>query len=132
RVRDALHSRAPQVPRKAGSTDPPVSTRQGQRLASAGLHIGRHCEASSVPASRTARSAAAKPILECVPSQNGLLVEPPHRHSAMVDRSTGYSDPSASMTVTWPFTRYGPFSSGVIVTAASLIATVYINQSPVP
>ena len=30
----------------------------------------------------TARSAASKPILECVPSQKGLVVEPPQRHRA--------------------------------------------------
>ena len=34
--------------------------------------------------SATARSAAWKPILEWVPSQNGLVVDPPHRHRAMV------------------------------------------------
>ena len=56
--------------------------------------------------SRTARSAASKPIFECVPSQNGLVVEPPQRHSAIVsprsDRS--YSLPSASMSLTGPVT----------------------------
>ena len=33
-------------------------------------------------ASATARSAASKPALECVPSQKGLVVEPPQRQSA--------------------------------------------------
>ena len=42
---------------------------------------------SSASAALTARSAAAKPILECVPSQNGLFVEPPQRQRAMVERS---------------------------------------------
>ncbi len=43
----------------------------------------------------------------------------------MVERSIRYSDPSASRTVTGPFTRYGPFSVGVMVTAASVMPLVY-------
>src|SRR5215204_4310017 len=46
----------------------------------------------------------------------------------MVERSIRYSDPSASSTVTGPFTRYGPFSVGVMVTAASVIPLVYNTQ----
>ena len=89
-----------------------------------------HCGDSSASAALTARSAAAKPILEWVPSQNGLLVEPPHRQSAMVERSIRYSDPSASSTVTGPFTRYGPFSVGVMVTEASVMPLVYNTRGP--
>ena len=42
----------------------------------------RRHQAGLSPLPGTAASAAAKPILECVPSQNGLFVDPPHRHSA--------------------------------------------------
>src|SRR5829696_2058754 len=89
-----------------------------------------HCGGSSGLASLTARSAAAKPILEWVPSQNGLLVEPPQRQSTMVERSIRYSDPSASSTVTGPFTRYGPFSVGAMVTAASVMPLVDNSRCP--
>ena len=41
-----------------------------------------------------------------------------------------YSDPSASNTITGPFTRYGPFSVGVMVTAASVIPLVYNKREP--
>ena len=39
-------------------------------------------EAALSPLAGTAASAAAKPIFEWVPSQNGLVVEPPQRQSA--------------------------------------------------
>jgi len=42
----------------------------------------QRAQADSASTSATARSAASKPALECVPSQNGLVVEPPQRHSA--------------------------------------------------
>jgi flavin-dependent dehydrogenase len=42
----------------------------------------RRHQAGLSPLPGTAASAAAKPILECVPSQNGLFVDPPQRHSA--------------------------------------------------
>ena len=48
----------------------------------------------------------------------------------MVERSIRYSDPSASSTVTGPFTRYGPFSVGVMVTEASVIPLVYNTRGP--
>ena len=89
-----------------------------------------HCGDSSASAALTARSGAAKPILEWVPSQNGLLVDPPQRQSAMVERSIRYSDPSASSTVTRLLTRHGPFSVGVMVTAASVIPLVYRTPAP--
>lgn len=56
--------------------------------------------------SATARSAASKPIFECVPSQNGLVVEPPQRQSATVSplSERSYSVPSASITFTGPVT----------------------------
>src|SRR5829696_8808430 len=70
--------------------------------------------APSITSSRTALCAARNPILECVPSQNGLVIEPPHRHNATVALSARNSLPSASMSKTGPFTRYGPLSSAVI------------------
>ena len=56
-------------------------------------------------ASRTALSAASKPIFECVLSQKGLVVEAPQRHRTMPSPSgSSYSLPSASITVTGPVT----------------------------
>src|SRR5205814_499356 len=49
-----------------------VASRKLKKLSDAGVTI----------AIGTAASAAAKPILECVPSQNGLFVDPPQRQSA--------------------------------------------------
>jgi hypothetical protein len=50
--------------------------------------------------------AASKPIFEWVPSQNGLVVEPPQRHSAIGRPSSGSSNslPSASMMRIGPVT----------------------------
>src|SRR5262249_51880063 len=53
--------------------------------------------------SGTAFSAALKPILECVPSQNGFSVDAPQRQSA-IRGSTGNLLPSASTNSTSPFT----------------------------
>jgi len=47
----------------------------------------------SAAAGPAAASPAAKPIFECVPSQNGLRVEAPHRHNAIGRRSIAYSAP---------------------------------------
>ena len=48
----------------------------------------------------TAASAAWNPTFECVPSQNGLVVDAPHRHNAIGSRSNLYSFPSQSSTFT--------------------------------
>jgi hypothetical protein len=45
----------------------------------------------------------------CVPSQNGLLLDPPQRHNAARSPSNR-TLPSASTTRTPPLTRYGPFA----------------------
>src|SRR5215212_10798722 len=70
------------------------------------------------PDSCTARSAASKPIFECVPSQNGFVVEPPQRQSTMLSPISprSYSVPSASITVTGPVTLYGPLWRTLITT----------------
>ena len=53
---------------------------------------------------------------ECVPSQNGLLVEPPQRHSANGRFGIWYSAPFQSVSFTSsPSTRYGPFCLTLIV-----------------
>ena len=69
--------------------------------------------------------AVLKPILECVPSQNGLVVDPPQRHNAIVSRSEWYSLPSTSRIDTGPRTRYGPFSRAVIITWVSVMPQPY-------
>ena len=73
------------------------------------------------PAQRIGRRQAAhpagdawKPIFECVPSQNGFIVEPPQRHSARLTRGT--SLPSASTRMKSPSTTYGPLLRIVILT----------------
>ena len=48
-----------------------------------------------------------KPIAACVPSQNGLFLEAPHRHSVMRLR-TSYFVPSAAVTAIRPRTQIGP------------------------
>src|SRR3954447_7962658 len=74
------------------------------------------------PDSRTARSAASKPIFECVLSQNGFVVDAPQRQSTIESSFVwcvrSYSLPSASMTRTGPLTRYGPFSRTLISTTS--------------
>src|SRR3954447_23066625 len=70
----------------------------------------------------TAFIAPSKPIFECVPSQNGLLVEPPHRHSATRSRPLVSTElPSASFRLIGPLTRYGPFVRMVISTSAIVL-----------
>lgn len=48
----------------------------------------------------TAASAAAKPVRECVPSQNGLVDEPPQRQSAKGRLGMEYDTPFQSTSVT--------------------------------
>src|SRR5213080_1608341 len=65
--------------------------------------------------SGTAFSAAWKPILEWVPSQNGFSVDAPQRQSA-IRFSAGNLLPSLSINSTSPVTMYGPFLIVSIVT----------------
>src|ERR1700747_1255928 len=51
-----------------------------------------------------------------VPSQNGLLLECPQRHSAICS-GCSITWPSGATRVTGPETRYGPSSLGSIVTS---------------
>src|SRR5215813_4004103 len=65
----------------------------------------------------TAASAAWKPTLLCVPSQYGLVTDPPQRHSAMRGPRALVSTlaPFTSMSSQSPSTRYGPFGRIVIL-----------------
>src|SRR5438876_6209353 len=67
----------------------------------------------------TAASAAWKPILLWVPSQNGLVTDPPHRHSANRGPFPLVSTllPLTSTNSTSPSTRYGPLGLMLILTA---------------
>src|SRR5947209_6594026 len=67
----------------------------------------------------TAASAAWKPILLWVPSQNGLVTDAPHRQSAKRGPRALVSTllPFTSTTSTSPSTRYGPFGRMLILTA---------------
>ena len=66
-----------------------------------------------------AASAAWKPILLWVPSQNGLVTDAPHRHSANLGPRPLVSIllPSTSTNSTSPSTRYGPLGRMLILTA---------------
>jgi hypothetical protein len=58
----------------------------------------------------TAASAALKPAFECVPSQKGLVIEPPQRHSANGLLGIWYGAPFQATSITSsPSTKYGPF-----------------------
>src|SRR3712207_5106313 len=78
------------------------------------------------PSCQTALSAARKPAFEWVPSQNGLFVDPPQRHSATVARLARNSLPSASSSRTGPFTKYGPLSRAVIFVCSAMIALLVL------
>ncbi len=71
-------------------------------------------------------SAAWKPITLCVPSQNGLLDEAPHRQSAIRGLSTVILFPSVSKRSTAPSMMYGPFFDGRIVTSAILPLPIFL------
>src|SRR5215208_8340044 len=60
------------------------------------------------------------PTFEWVPSQNGFVVAPPQRHSAIVSCSERNSLPSAS-TTTGSFTRYGPSRAAIFACSAIVI-----------
>ena len=90
-----------------------VSTRCHKRCSAAVFpeYLDRNKRVSESPVSSgrqsallgTAAWAARKPARECVPPQNGLLVEPPQRHNANEARLTGrYSWPFQSNSVTRP------------------------------
>src|SRR2546430_1995386 len=76
----------------------------------------------------TASSAPIKPILLWVPSQNGFITDPPHRHRETLGKPSGvvflFSSgigtgcPSASTRLKSPITQYGPFFRTRIVTSA--------------
>src|SRR2546428_5379033 len=59
-------------------------------------------------ASWTAAIAPWNPIFECVPSQKGLVLDPPQRQSAAL--MTGTALPCASIRLNSPCTTYGPLS----------------------
>jgi hypothetical protein len=61
-------------------------------------------------ASLTAAIAPWNPILEWVPSQNGLFVEPPQRHRNTELPGVGDGLPAWSSNSMSPVTLYGPFS----------------------
>src|SRR5713101_2774389 len=67
----------------------------------------------------TAASAAWKPTLLWVPSQNGLVTDAPHRHSANRGPRPLVSIvlPLTSTNSTSPSTRYGPLGRMLILTA---------------
>ena len=50
------------------------------------------------------------PFRVCVPSQNGLLLEPPQRHKDMT-AMVAIDSPLSPCSTTGPFTMYGPFST---------------------
>ncbi len=62
--------------------DPPTLALEPIPSAARLARFVRSAQEVSASASATARSAASKPAFECVPSQNGLVVEPPQRQSA--------------------------------------------------
>ena len=80
------------------------------RCAGAWRRLGRATSGGSTSAARayagrsvelgTASSAAAKPTLECVPSQKGFRVDAPHRHNLNGRVGGVYSLPFQSTTVT--------------------------------
>src|SRR5215470_14001271 len=78
----------------------------------------------------TAASAPWKPILECVPSQNGLLTEPPQRQSATAGFPVmSYLLPLMSVISTWlmsPLTTYGPLGLIRILTAIEFSRLVLV------
>src|SRR5229473_907614 len=80
----------------------------------------------------TAASAAWKPSLLWVPSQNGLVTDAPHRHSANRGPRplTSTLSPFTSTTSTSPSTRYGPLGRMVILTAIDIPPQEIWNSEP--
>src|SRR4029077_9772530 len=86
------------------------------------------CWSLACSSARTAASAAWKPTRLCVPSQKGLLTEPPQRQSAkFVFPVKSYFWPSASTSSTEPSgasTRNGPFFLAMILICAMILPPV--------
>ena len=80
-----------------------------QQLLVERIRLARMATTTSRPLVPQARN----PLCQCVPSQKGLLPEPPHLHSANRAR-TSYGVPSSETTGIRPTTRYGPFFEAVI------------------
>src|SRR6185436_7134376 len=78
----------------------------------------------------TAASAAAKPILLWVPSQKGLVVDAPHRHSAIRGPRALVSTlfPSTSTSSISPSTRYGPLGRMVTLTGIDAPPEMWVNS----
>src|SRR3954470_16006353 len=83
----------------------PVAGRDARRLRAGG--------ARSYSLLSTAENAPWEAIHECVPSQNGFIVELPHRQSEGL--RIGTSLPCASTSLNSPSIRYGPFSMILMV-----------------
>jgi hypothetical protein len=77
----------------------PPTTNHQPGPAKAGHYVfGQVAGLSSEPG--TAASAAWKPTFECVPSQNGLFVDPPQRHNLNGRFEIWYSFPFQSTSFT--------------------------------
>src|SRR5215217_5145253 len=114
----------------AGFVDEHLESAETGRKVSPGKPSGDRRHHDLTPCiSRTALSAARKPIFEWVPSQNGLFCDPPQRHSATVARSVRNSLPSASSSTTGPLTRYGPLSRAVIFVRSITPSSISSSRS---
>lgn len=99
--------------------DVPSSKRLACRIRSSGKPSRTRRGRDRYGESATAAFAAKKPIFECVPSQNGFVVDAPQRHSAtVVFPLRSISFPSASRRTNGPFTRSGPEGRREISTSA--------------
>ena len=87
-----------------------------------GSHRRRVCVLT--PRIGTASSAAAKPTLECVPSQKGFRVDAPHRQSVNGRLAKGYSFPFQSTTVTSSPSTSSDASFRTVIFAMSCLSPV--------
>jgi len=92
--------------------------RTGRPARRARLYAGRSVELG------TASSAAAKPTLECVPSQKGFRVDAPHRQSVNGRLAKGYSFPFQSTTVTSSPSTSSDASFRTVIFAMSCLSPV--------